>query len=142
MSEEVSRRGFLSEGAGLGALAAGLLLGERQAAAAGEAQVVALSFSEHKDLAKVGGSAQATLPDKAKTEIIVAHPETDKFVCCQGRCTHANGVLAYDAKLKKFVCPDHGSRFELDGAVANGPAKKPLRSFDADQAVVVRGDKT
>ena len=143
MSDQVSRRSFISEGAGLGALAAGLLLGERpaEAVAGGAAQVVALSFDEHKDLAKVGGSVLASLPDAKRTEIIVARPETDRFICCSARCPRDNGLLSYDHKAKQLVCADNGCRYDLDGKPVAGNPKDCLRSFEADQAVVVKVTK-
>jgi Rieske Fe-S protein len=41
------------------------------------------------------------------------------------RCTHL-GCLIDRSAHDLLVCPCHGSRFRLDGTVANGPALRPL----------------
>ncbi len=40
-------------------------------------------------------------------------------------CTHLGCTVEADGQ--GFACPCHGSRFEQDGAVLQGPAKQPLR---------------
>lgn len=141
--EQVSRREFLGQGASGAALGASLTIAGLAAAATGNKgepqKVVALPFDEYRELAKVGGSAAAELPDH--TEVLVAHVEPDRFVCVSLRCTHANCKVAYDAKGKKFVCPCHGSSFDLDGQPLGGPARKPLARFETNPAVVVKLEK-
>ncbi len=56
------------------------------------------------------------------------------------RCTHLGCTVALDRAAGELVCPCHGSRFALDGAVVAGPAENPLRSVpmkrDGDEWVV------
>jgi Rieske [2Fe-2S] domain/FAD dependent oxidoreductase len=42
------------------------------------------------------------------------------------RCTHQGCVLRRDEALDTWDCPCHGSRFEMDGSVIQGPAKRSL----------------
>jgi glycine/D-amino acid oxidase-like deaminating enzyme len=43
------------------------------------------------------------------------------------RCTHQGCVLRHDDALGTWDCPCHGSRFDSDGAVIQGPANSPLK---------------
>jgi len=42
-------------------------------------------------------------------------------------CTHLGCTV--EQKTDGFTCPCHGSRFDSNGTVINGPAEKPLRSL-------------
>lgn len=58
-------------------------------------------------------------------DTIVTQPAAGVFHGFVARCTHAGCVLTevIDAQI---VCPCHGSKFDLDGAVVRGPATQPL----------------
>lgn len=64
---------------------------------------------------------------------MLTQPAAGVFKGFVARCTHAGCSLGL--KDRVAVCPCHGSRFELDGSVARGPATEPLRP----RAVEVRG---
>ncbi len=51
-------------------------------------------------------------------------------------CTHLGCITRYLSDEAAIACPCHGSRFDLEGNVTNGPAPRPLEWLDvkADQA--------
>ncbi|MGW1884544.1 Rieske 2Fe-2S domain-containing protein [Streptomyces sp. NPDC001970] len=48
------------------------------------------------------------------------------------RCTHLGCIVHFDEAERARECPCHGSRFDVDGAVLQGPAVRPLERPPTD----------
>lgn len=46
------------------------------------------------------------------------------------RCTHLGCLLRFNGAERSWDCPCHGSRFDVDGSVLEGPAVRPLPRRD------------
>jgi Rieske Fe-S protein len=68
-------------------------------------------------------------------DIVVTQASAGVFKGFSSTCTHAGCTVAEVAD-GTINCPCHGSKFNLDGTVANGPATKPLEA----KTVSVQGD--
>jgi Rieske Fe-S protein len=68
-------------------------------------------------------------------DVVITQPAQGKFNGFSAICTHAGCTVA-EVVGASINCPCHGSRFNLDGTVAKGPANRPL---DA-KGIVVQGD--
>ncbi|WP_200306007.1 Rieske (2Fe-2S) protein [Streptomyces adelaidensis] len=59
-------------------------------------------------------------------KVVVTQPEEGDFKAFSAVCTH-QGCIVASVSDKTINCACHGSKFEIaDGAVANGPATRPL----------------
>ena len=68
-------------------------------------------------------------------KIVVTQPSAGVFKGFSATCTHA-GCTVNKVADGTIDCPCHGSKFNLDGTVAKGPAQKPLEVKN----VTVQGD--
>ena len=57
----------------------------------------------------------------------VVYNNGGEYVAFSLTCTHLGCTVEEDGE--GFACPCHGSRFDKDGAVLEGPAKEPLRQL-------------
>ena len=58
-------------------------------------------------------------------EVVVTQPVAGRFVGLTAVCTHT-GCIVDKVADGLIQCPCHGSRYRLDGTVANGPAPRAL----------------
>ncbi|WP_123028592.1 Rieske (2Fe-2S) protein [Mycolicibacterium stellerae] len=68
-------------------------------------------------------------------DLVITQPTKGRFNGFSAICTHAGCTVA-EVVGASINCPCHGSSFNLDGSVANGPANRPLDAKD----IVVQGD--
>lgn len=68
-------------------------------------------------------------------DVVLTQPTAGVFKGFSKRCPHA-GCSVSEITDGNIVCPCHGSRFDLEGAVVNGPAASAL----SPKAVTVQGD--
>ena len=59
---------------------------------------------------------------------LAARTSDTAFTVLTSNCTHADCTVS-GFESSHYVCPCHGSTFTTAGAVVNGPAPAPLRSF-------------
>jgi Rieske Fe-S protein len=78
---------------------------------------------------KAVGSAYHLQIDDLDKNILVAHVADGRYVALDMKCTHKGCDISYEAVSTTFVCPCHGSRYDLTGVPQNGPATKPLQSY-------------
>lgn len=78
-----------------------------------------------------------TLPDEATVHRAggrpVAESTADGVTCrVSGVCTHLGGILEWNGAERSWDCPLHGSRFNPDGTVIEGPATRPLQPLGSE----------
>ena len=66
-------------------------------------------------------------------KLAVHRDELNQLRVCSAICTHLGCVVHWNNAEKSWDCPCHGSRFETNGEVIEGPAMKALESFRADE---------
>ncbi|TQR82980.1 Rieske (2Fe-2S) protein [Mycobacterium hodleri] len=125
-------------GAGLGALATA-------AAACSSADTPSAPASESPAAASpTGAPASGALTKTTDVPVgsgvivgdtVITQPTTGVFKGFSSVCPHA-GCNVNAITDGKIICPCHKSEFNLDGTVAQGPAKKPLEA----KAVTVQGE--
>jgi Rieske Fe-S protein len=60
----------------------------------------------------------------------VYRDEAGTLHALSARCTHLGCIVHFNDAERAWECPCHGSRFDIDGSVIQGPANKPLQRKD------------
>lgn len=111
----------------LAAAAALCGLGAATAASTGVAQAATLRvrLKDYPALRKIGGAA--TVGSLGGVQVAVVRTARNRYVALDRRCPHAGGIVM--ANGSQWVCPLHGSRFDLDGDKVSGVTPKGLRKL-------------
>jgi Rieske Fe-S protein len=98
-----------------------------------------------KDRLKATASASSSLAELRKGEgriLELAGEKTAVYRDDQGLlhavspvCTHLGCLVGFNKAEKTWDCPCHGSRFDKDGKVLDGPALKPLESRKSEAVI-------
>jgi Rieske Fe-S protein len=64
--------------------------------------------------------------------LAVARDGENSFVVTRAVCSHMTCTLRFNQLNATLDCPCHGSSFEFDGAVVNGPATRPLNRLTTE----------
>ena len=126
---EPTRRDFLriACGAAVVALGPSLLAGEAAAADGIKRKrngQVAVRVAMVPGLSRVGG--MVLLGTVRGIPVAVVRTGRRRYRALDLRCTHQGTTVR--PSRGEWLCPNHGSRFNLDGALAEGPAKRALSS--------------
>jgi cytochrome b6-f complex iron-sulfur subunit len=98
-----------------------VLPGTQATAPAGEAYGLSALLERYQAGARVPA---AGLKDLTYL-VITAGPELAPYGI-SARCTHLGCTVDWNPNEDAFVCPCHGSRFDAEGQVIDGPANAPL----------------
>jgi Rieske Fe-S protein len=93
-------------------------------------KTIAISLDEFPMLKSVGGSIIGQASGHANP-IVIARVSDDMFAALDAICTHERCTVSYNALNLTLDCPCHGSTYEVDGRVINGPAVRALPRFTA-----------
>jgi cytochrome b6-f complex iron-sulfur subunit len=102
---------------------------------------IRLPLAKFPDLGRDGGSAVVEVDDEP---VIVLRRGGGEVAALSLRCTHQGCVVSWKPAASELQCPCHGSRFSATGEVLEGPAKRPLPSYEArleGEEVIVRVDE-
>ena len=79
-------------------------------------------------LATVGGAVLAQVTGHADP-IMLVRADAATITATDATCTHQNCTVGFNAINYTLDCPCHGSSFELEGTIVNGPAQRPLATY-------------
>lgn len=121
-STGLTRRQALAAAAALCGFGAVAVAGAGAAQASGTLRV---QLSKYPALKKVGGAA--AVGSLNGVSVAVVRTGRSSYVALDRRCPHAGGIVS--ASGGGWVCPLHGSRFDLDGDKVSGVTPTGLRKL-------------
>lgn len=65
-----------------------------------------------------------------KSGVIIARTSTGIFVAVASACTHEGYTIMFESANNRFHCANHGSNFNTNGSVVNGPATTALKMYN------------
>lgn len=66
--------------------------------------------------------------------LAVYRDEDGALIARSAICTHVGCIVRWNANESSWDCPCHGSRFDVQGNVLNGPARAPLAVAELEEA--------
>jgi len=88
---------------------------------------VTINIDGSSPLAKTGSAITVNFSGGV---ILVDHPSANVYNALSSICTHQScQITGYDSGNNQFICPCHGSMFDINGNVTQGPANAPLSKY-------------
>jgi cytochrome b6-f complex iron-sulfur subunit len=94
---------------------------------------VTVNVEDYEELKQDGGFIvikELTLGDTTDNLIIVRLSEKE-YLVLSSVCRHKKCNVKYKDERKQFVCPCHGSTYDLTGKVVKGPSTGDIPQYDA-----------
>lgn len=88
--------------------------------------LVRLDLRQYPELTEPGGALRL-LPDGWTDPLYVLTLRDGQFAALSPICTHLGCTVEMNGE--RLVCPCHGSAYDREGTVLQGPAERPLRRF-------------
>ncbi|MFG3496684.1 FAD-dependent oxidoreductase [Streptomyces sp. NPDC047886] len=93
----------------------------------------------HADSTDDIGPGQGAVVRVGGRRLAVHRDDAGTLHAVSARCTHLGCVVHFNDEERAWECPCHGSRFDTDGQVVEGPAVRPLERFDVEGAEAPAG---
>lgn len=87
---------------------------------------VHLSIRNYPQLSAPGGHLRVQ-PNGIPSSVLVMRLEDGDYAALSSICTHLECVVNVEGP--RIVCPCHGSEFDRDGSLLEGPAERPLTRY-------------
>ena len=81
------------------------------------------------DVGMVADFTPGTVTPVPQGQFHLACLSDGSFLALSKSCTHLGCSVPWDGEKNKFICPCHGSTFDLQGNVLTAPALRPLDYF-------------
>ncbi len=91
--------------------------------------IITVDLERATTLNTSGGWALVT-----EARVLIVNIGGNQFNALTSVCTHSQCDRNWTFANNVFTCTCHGSRFNTDGTVVNGPANRPLESFPTSVA--------
>jgi len=79
----------------------------------------------------IGEAGKSTVYIRARNPEVDTQPpdQYNRWVAITSRCSHLGCSVRWIQAAERFICPCHGSVFDLEGVRVAGPAPRPLDRF-------------
>lgn len=88
---------------------------------------------ERSDAIVTGGAIDRFIPNSVtafvRGRFYLARLEDGGFLALSRKCTHLGCTVPWVADENKFICPCHGSSFDITGSVISPPAPRALDMY-------------
>ena len=89
--------------------------------------VISLKIDSSSPLASAGSAVRLQFSNGS---LLVDRADQNNFNALSAICTHqACTITGYDSGNQEFICPCHGSVYNLSGGVVRGPAPRALPKY-------------